>query len=360
MTGNEAIDNNADVNEFSAESIDIGNLDKADGSSTDINMDALREMGIVLDDSSNQSEVNQPDELEGIEKLGEDASLDDIIGELSKNPKEHDQEIEDKLNDAVSKGDKDSKQPEKDLKEDLETIVYKGEEKKLSKSELKELAQKGYDYTQKTQEISKRNLDLDEKIKGLEEREKQFQVKFQEERQKFEKELNQKKQWDFVLNALQKQNPDLFEDVKSFSEELMVNYQNPLVQGLMEKVNALESRGIEKEDQEIANQYYRELDDVKANLIPKLDKLGIKVDLEKVKEAWINGAESVKAATYSIYGDQIRKLQESKIKLSQAKRKANIRKAPSATTASPRKEIAQSPRRSRSNYHDITKKIIGY
>jgi len=344
---------NLNADEFNAENLDIGKLDNADGLSSDISVDALKEMGIILDDSSNQSEVDQPED--GIEKLGEDASLDDIIGELAKNPKEHDQEIEDKL--AQDKEDN-SKQPDKDL-EELESIIYKGEERKLSKSELKDYAQKGFDYTQKTQEISKRNLELEEKLKGLEEKENSILAKHDEQRQKFTKDLNEKKQWDFVLTALQKQNPDLFEEVKGFTEELMVNYQNPLVQGLIEKVNTLENRGVEKEDQEIANQYHRELNEVKSTLIPTLEKLGIKVDENKIKDAWIKGAENVKAATYSIYGDQIRKLQESKIKLNSAKRKAATRKVPTASSMRAAKKV-EPTRTKKSSYHDITKRLIGY
>lgn len=38
--------------------------------------------------------------------------------------------------------------------EELETIVHNGEEKQLTKAELKELAQQGFDYTQKTQQLA--------------------------------------------------------------------------------------------------------------------------------------------------------------------------------------------------------------
>lgn len=350
---------------FDAANFDFGKLDQADGQSSDINMDALREMGILDDDGSNHDEVEQPEEDDGLEKLGEDASLDDILKELSKNPKQFDQSIEDKLAEGKDagkdKGAKDSEQPkEKDSKEDFETIVYKGEEKKLSKSELRELAQKGFDYTQKTQEVSKRNLELEEKLKGIEEKEKQIYTKFQEEKTKFETDINEKKQWDFVLNALQKQNPDLFDEIKNFSEELMINYQNPLVQGLIEKVNYLEKSGVEKEDQEIANQYYGELNTLKSTLFPSLEKLGIKVDEEKVKQAWIKGAENVKAATYAIYGDQIRKLQESKLKLTAAKRKASTTKVQAAVNAKSVKSSSSDDKPKRSSYHDITRRIVGY
>jgi len=354
-----ANDANADLNadEFNVENFDIGKLDNADGLSSDINMNTLREMGIIKDESSSQDEVDQSEKKE-VEKLDEDASLDDIISDLA-NPKEHDKEIEDKLaKDNEPDDSDDSKQSDKDL-EELESIIHKGEEKKLSKSELKEYAQKGFDYTQKTQEISRRNLELEEKIKSLDEREKASFTKQEEERQKFSTDLNEKKQWDFVLTALQKQNPDLYDEIKGFSEELMVNYQNPLVQGLIEKVSSLENRGVEKEDQEIANQYYRELGDLKSSLIPTLEKLGITVDEEKIKDAWIKGAENVKAATYSIYGDQIRKLQESKIKLNTAKRKAAIRKVPTVSNIKGTKKVELS-RPKKSSYHDISKRLMGY
>jgi len=352
--GNESA--NASTEEFNAENFDISQLDAADGQSSDVNMDALKEMGIFTDEGSKKDEVDHSDKE--VENLPEDASLDDIISDLAKNPKEHDAEIEEKL--AQDKLDNDdSKQSDDSDLEELESIIYKGEERKLSKSELKEYAQKGFDYTQKSQENSKRNLELEERMKGLDDREKESFSKFEEQKQKFSNDLNAKKQWDFVLSALQKQNPDLYDDVKSFSEDIMIQHQNPLVQGLMEKVNSLENRGVEKEDQEIANQYYNELKDIKSTLIPTLEKLGISVDEDKIKDAWIKGAENVKAAAYSIYGDQIRKLQESKIKLNTAKRKASSRKTPTASSLGNAKRT-ETARPKKSSYHNISKKLLGY
>lgn len=45
--------------------------------------------------------------------------------------------------------------------EEFEEITHNGEVKKLSKSELKELAQQGFDYTQKTQQLAEQRRQLD-------------------------------------------------------------------------------------------------------------------------------------------------------------------------------------------------------
>jgi hypothetical protein len=58
--------------------------------------------------------------------------------------------------------------------------------------------------------------------------------------------------------------------------------------------------------------------------------IGIKVDSDKVKEAWIEGEKSnlsVRQALDAIYGDQIRKAYESKLKVSRLENKPRSRSA---------------------------------
>ena len=212
--------------ENNIEGIDVANLDDSDAN--DISEDALIELGIV-------EGKTKADQSEKEVEPKKDLSLDEILKELSKNPKQFDQEIEDKL-ESVKDDEKDEKEKPEEESEDFETIVYNGEEKKLSRKELIDLAQKGFDYTQKTQELSKNRMTFEEKIKELEGKENEIFSKFEEEKTKFKNELNVKQQWDFVFDNMQKQNPDLYEEVKGFFEEVNTSYNNPLVKSLMAKV----------------------------------------------------------------------------------------------------------------------------
>lgn len=53
--------------------------------------------------------------------------------------------------------------------EEYEEIQWNGETKKLTKTELKELAQKGFDYTAKTQELSRAKQDFESQVKAVQE-----------------------------------------------------------------------------------------------------------------------------------------------------------------------------------------------
>lgn len=53
--------------------------------------------------------------------------------------------------------------------EELEEITWNDETKKVSKSELKELAQKGFDYTQKTQQLAEQRRSFEAQAKAMQE-----------------------------------------------------------------------------------------------------------------------------------------------------------------------------------------------
>lgn len=58
--------------------------------------------------------------------------------------------------------------------EEFEEITWEGETKKLTKTELKELAQKGFDYTQKTQSLAEQRRYLEQQEAAI-----QYQAQFQ-------------------------------------------------------------------------------------------------------------------------------------------------------------------------------------
>lgn len=61
--------------------------------------------------------------------------------------------------------------------EELETITHNGEEKQLTKAELKELAQQGFDYTQKTQQLAEARRYVEQQAQ-FNQQQAQFQAQF--------------------------------------------------------------------------------------------------------------------------------------------------------------------------------------
>ena len=201
-------------------------------------------------------------------------------------------------------------------------------------------------------------MSFDEKVKELEQKEQEIYSKIEQEQTKFKNEIGLKQQWDFVLESMSKQNPELHQEIKEYFEEITTSYNNPLVKNLMSKVEELEARGIKKDDSEIVNSYNNEVKQLKQDLYPTLEKLGVKIDEEKVKQAWVKGADNAKAAVYSIYGDQINTLWQSKTKLDQARKKSAVKKTPNA--GSFKRAPQETGKTKFKSYQDITRKLIGY
>ena len=74
-------------------------------------------------------------------------------------PEEQDEESDEPEGDEPE--EESEEEPEEETEEVFEEIEHQGQVKKLTKAELKELAQKGFDYTQKTQEVAKQRQALE-------------------------------------------------------------------------------------------------------------------------------------------------------------------------------------------------------
>ena len=81
-------------------------------------------------------------------------------------------EPEDEEQEASEESEEQEEQPEP-----LETIVHNGEEKQLTKAELKELAQQGFDYTQKTQALAEQRRYIEQQAQAVQQQ-AQFQAQF--------------------------------------------------------------------------------------------------------------------------------------------------------------------------------------
>lgn len=81
--------------------------------------------------------------------------------------------------------------------EELETIVHNGEEKKLTKDELKSLAQQGFDYTQKTQQLAEERRAIEQE-RVFNQQQAQFQAQFTDQIAEAKALQSQLKQYDAV------------------------------------------------------------------------------------------------------------------------------------------------------------------
>lgn len=217
---------------------------------------------------------------------------------------------------------------EETVEEDLEEIVYNGKPEKLTKDQLKELAQKGKDYTQKTQALAEdRNKFLAEK-KAAETELNEYYSKLEERDNQSAEKLAQIEKWDIAIDLMQEQDPDLFERVQSFYKNSSRSYDNPVVtrkfDAQQKEIQKLQEQLESRKSQEIKMNFEKDLTNTRNELGSKLESLGVFVDWEgKVKDAWINsGVDTVKSAVYALYGDQIRAASESRNKSLEAQLKA--------------------------------------
>lgn len=133
--------------------------------------------------------------------------------------------------------------------------------------------------------------------------------------QKSQQELAHLAQWNHVVEILKEDNPE-------FYAELMDNFKaankqfrpNPLydsrIQQLENKLAQYEKQTDLQEVQSVKVQFNNEMNELKSTLGPKLEKIGLKPDWNKVKQVWVDGEESnlsVKQALFSLYGDNILK-----------------------------------------------------
>jgi hypothetical protein len=203
-----------------------------------------------------------------------------------------------------------------------------------SPEHLKEILQKGYDYTKKTmahaEEVRAKTEEFQKKEAQFQEREAQYVQK--------ENELAETKAENQIMEGLLldwKQNdPELFQYISAAFQKAVSGYQaqQPLLKQydnrfkeLNDKIAAFENDGKVKELSGIKDSWEKELADVQTTKAQGLTKLGVKVDWDKVKEAWSADSSnklSVEDALYASHGKEIKAAYESHQKLLATKLKA--------------------------------------
>lgn len=267
-------------------------LSKLDNDTSDVDQSILKEMGIESDDDG-QSEKKP--------EASDDTETNDEIGDLYK-----------------EFGKEAPKASEASASSFLK-IKHDGSEHELSQDDAVKFAQMGFDYTKKTQALAAKEEVFK---KQYEEKEKALVA----ESSKFQDDLKLKNQFDFCMDHIKEEDPTFFEEMSAKIQTASRFYSNPVVDKAMKRVADLEGQVNNLLNGHKRNEYQSQFSDVQKNLFPKLEKLGIKIDESKIKDAWINSASDVKSAIFSVYGDQIDKAYASKVKLESVKKQASVQK----------------------------------
>lgn len=212
--------------------------------------------------------------------------------------------------------------------------IHNGQPVKVdSVDQLKELVQKGYDYTKKTMEISEKDKAFTEKEQKYEAEYKQRQTQLQEYENSLATVIQETQIAEAVLADMKATDPDLFEDFRQRYEKEL-NRRNQFMPYLKQfegqvnqlngKLQSLEQQKAQSELAAVRQNWESELKDTQTNYAPKLAKLGIVVDWDKVQKTWqadASGKLSVVGAVGALYGDAIQNAYESQQKMLETKNK---------------------------------------
>lgn len=203
--------------------------------------------------------------------------------------------------------------------------------------QLKELIQKGFDYTYKTQEHAKvaeaKEAEFAQKENAFKEREQAFV----QQEQAFEQGRVFNQLMMDLLGEVRASDPELFEHIDGlFTQKERAHLaQKPLQKQFNSKISELENevKSIKSQKQTeelngIKQGWEKELSEVQTKVAGSLSKLGVTVDWNKVKETWTADASNkltVNQALYAVYGADIQKANESYKKLLETKAKTSAK-----------------------------------
>jgi len=204
-----------------------------------------------------------------------------------------------------------------------------------SPDQLKEIIQKGFDYTKKTMAHAEEVRLKTEEFAQKEVKFKETEQALAQKEQEISDVVNDNNIITSMLTKWQTQDPELFAFIQSaYNQELQqFKMQQPVIAKYEGQIKELREQfnnfGKSKQTEELAsikNGWESELGQVQATVAASLSKLGVKADWEKVKGVWsadATGKMSVEDAFYAAYGKEIAKANQSYQKLLATKSKAN-------------------------------------
>lgn len=309
----------------------------------------LAEFGIDLsdDDSSDSFEYGN---VSAEPKVVKEQRLAKAKAKVEAKPQETDDadvivdeaEEDDWLNKALTDDDEQEQAEDETEEEPVIELIRKGEKHAKRLSEVKDLAQKGFDY-----EV--RNRELKAEKQAFEAQKEQISKGYSELQSQYEELKNEKEQIDALVDFIRDNDPDTYGNIERYAGEFKRQYNNPmmtrLVQSLESKIEAklggLEKLKEETKYKDLKADYYSQLADIERIHNQKFAKYGIDFDEKAIQREWIESGLPLKKIYGQLYGDKILSLTESKKQL-QIKKNATS-KAPTMgrmrTAAKPTKDI---------------------
>jgi hypothetical protein len=197
----------------------------------------------------------------------------------------------------------------------------------------KELLSKGYDYTQKTQELSEARKTFDSEIAQEREAFEGERETFKQEIAKNEGALTNYSVFQNMIQDIQQKDPELFEELDRHytNHQTQMNQSSPQVTALEQKIADLEGRlngSAESQENEklgeIKQTWEKEVSELQTSFGPKFRSLGIKPDWKKIEQTWAadtTNSLTVKSALFAQYGEAIEKAMANKSKLAETRAK---------------------------------------
>jgi len=289
----------------------------------------------------------------GIETESEPKHVDGVPSEVN----EGDESDNDNEGDDSNEGSGDN-QPE------TFEIKHDGVVKNLTREQLLEHAQKGFDYTVKTMKLGEERKALELEKAESESNAEKLMATINEKKKELSELVNTKNKWDFYLGNLERSNPDLFDQVTSGFNEVESQFSNPLINSQMEAMNetvaALQKQVQDREQDIIRNQYNSDLVSSKEKWGETFKKVNLNFNEEAIKEAYINGAKTVNDAVIQVHGADMIKLLNSKNKVGETKAKVQGKK--SAPTSGKSKAIAakkvKSAPKGRASWNELERMVL--
>lgn len=206
----------------------------------------------------------------------------------------------------------------------------------------KEMLSKGFDYTQKTQELSQQRKEQEDAFAQEREAFSQEREEFESYREQLNDQILENQVMGQILMELKNNDPDIFNEIKSSYDQRMsvFNMQNnhPAFKQYGQQISELKKQLAEtsktkqhQEAQETVKGWETGLSEVQSEFGLKLRKMGVKPNWEKVKQVWLgdsSNSTTVRQALLSVHGDQMMKAMEAYTKLNKTKAQSAQRMGP--------------------------------
>jgi chemotaxis protein histidine kinase CheA len=233
---------------------------------------------------------------------------------------EEDEESEESEDEADEQSDDEDNQ--EDSEEEEETsfeLNVNGEKKIVSAKEALALAQKGLDYTQKTQQLSQAKQEFDSQLKQAAQMYESAMNQFATEKQQMQADIDAIQKWNYFMENLERTDNDAYVDLKQRFDSTVSTFDNPIVNQqisqLKQEIAMLRQQTMQGAGQQQADAFNRRFKEFHDSMNVFSGDLGNSVDWNRVYQMAGGNPDAIEPAFYASYGPAIRGLYESKKKM---------------------------------------------